>query len=131
MQKGQHIGKIVIAMQEQAQSLRVMKPRAQLKLRHDRSYLFIGGLGGLGRSIATYLVEHGARSIAFFSRSAAQTSRDDPYIRELETQGCSVQLHSGSVYNQQDVERVIQSLSMPVGGVLQASMVLEVFIFPL
>lgn len=126
LQKGQHIGKVVVSMAEDSRPLRVTQPRSHIKLRQDRTYLFIGGLGGLGRSVATLLVEHGARHLAFFSRSAGETPMDDPFIKELESQNVSVQLYSGSVYNETDVQNTIQSLPLPVGGVLQASMVLEV-----
>ena len=126
MQKGQHIGKIVVTLPENPKDLDTAIGRKDLLLRPDAAYLSVGGLGGLGRSVATWLVEKGARHIVFFSRSAGSLAKDDPYIKELEAQGCTVQTFSGSVSNFSDVQRVIDSVGKPIAGVLQASMVLHV-----
>lgn len=60
MQKRQHIGKIVVTMPKNPQSLAVKAVKQQFKLRPEASYLLIGGLGDLGRAISTWMVEHGA-----------------------------------------------------------------------
>ncbi|KAL8992696.1 MAG: hypothetical protein Q9169_006904 [Polycauliona sp. 2 TL-2023] len=125
MQKGQHIGKIVVGMPEKASELAATPTAKKLSLRPDVSYLFVGGLGGLGRSIASWLVENGARHLVFLSRSAGQVSGDDPFVKELAAQECSVQTFSGSVANAADVARVVASSTAPIAGVLQASMVLN------
>lgn len=129
MQKGQHIGKIVVNIPEgQADNvLEAVPARRELRLRGDRTYIFAGGLGGLGQSIATYLAELGARHLIFFSRSADKFAESNPELgRELESLGCHVQFIGGSIIQLQDVEKVISSAVNPVGGVLQAAMVLQV-----
>ncbi|TVY85232.1 Highly reducing polyketide synthase FUM1 [Lachnellula suecica] len=125
MQKGQHIGKIVVTLQETNKALTMKSERKKLSLPADRAYLLVGGLGGLGRSVASWLVEKGARHIIFFSRSAGSVPKDDPYFLELEAQGCLVQAFSGSVSKVADVRRAIKAAEKPIGGVLQASMVLN------
>ena len=126
MQKGQHIGKIVVTFPTNPTELEATANTRDLVLRPDVSYLSIGGLGGLGRSIASWLVERGARHLIFLSRSAGSVTSEDPYIKELAARGCSVQTFSGSVANMSDVKRVITSAAKPIAGVLQASMVLNV-----
>ncbi|KAL8695116.1 MAG: hypothetical protein Q9224_003449 [Gallowayella concinna] len=125
MQKGQHIGKIVVSMPESPTELEAKPNVRELALRPDVSYLLAGGLGGLGRSTASWLVEKGAKHLIFLSRSAGQVSNDDPFVKELAAQGCSVQMFSGSVANVADVAEVISSAAKPIAGVLQASMVLD------
>ncbi|KAF6220309.1 hypothetical protein HO133_003441 [Letharia lupina] len=125
MQKGQHIGKIVVTFPKDPMELEATADPKELVLRPDVSYLSIGGLGGLGRSIASWMVERGARHLIFFSRSAGSVTSEDPYIKELAALGCSVQTFSGSVSNLSDVKRVISSAAKPIAGVLQASMVLS------
>ncbi|KAI4122746.1 MAG: hypothetical protein LQ338_005639 [Usnochroma carphineum] len=125
MQKGQHIGKIVVTMPKDPMELEATAGAKKLTLRPDMSYLSVGGLGGLGRSIASWLVERGARHLIFFSRSAGKVKSDDPFVEELAAQGCSVQTFSGSVANIADVKRVVSSAAKPIAGVLQASMVLS------
>jgi hypothetical protein len=126
IQRGQHIGKVVITMPEKPQDLPLENLRKGLSLHPDKSYLFVGGLGGLGRSIANWLVERGAKHIVFFSRSAGKTPQSDAFFQELEAQGCVPTAFSGSVCNYDDVQRVVNSIKIPIGGVLQASMVLDV-----
>lgn len=126
MQRGQHMGKIVISMPENSTDLPAEPSRQELVLRHDRAYLFVGGLGGLGRSIATWLLEHGARHLVFFSRSAGKVPDDDPFVQELADLECMTTMVSGDVSKHDDVLRAIRASGKPVGGVLQSSMVLRV-----
>ncbi len=72
------------------------------------------------------MVEKGARQIIFFSQSAGRVTAEDPYVKELVAQGCSVQTFSGTVSNAADVRKVVLSAEKPIAGVLQASMVLDV-----
>lgn len=56
------------------------------KLTHFRSdayYALVGRLGGLGRVIATWMVENGARSIIFISRSAKEGSQTAPFFDKI------------------------------------------------
>src|SRR5437588_463247 len=95
MQKGVHIGKIVVMMPQNPDDLKVaLRPR-QFSMRADASYLLIGGLGGLGRSVAVWMAENGATNILFLSRSANTFNLDDPFFRELGVLGCAVQLFGG------------------------------------
>lgn len=126
MQKGTHMGKIVVAMPEDPADLPSEAAYEALSLRDDGAYLFVGGLGGLGRSITTWLAEKGARHFVFLSRSAGNMPDDDPFIRELSSLGCTATRVSGDVSNYDDVVRAIKAAGRPINGVLQASMVLQV-----
>lgn len=126
MQKGDHIGKLVVSMPHDQTELPSETGHDELCLRSDGAYLFVGGLGGLGRSITTWLVEKGARHLVFFSRSAGQVRDDDPFVHELQSLGCTVTRVSGDVTIYDDVVRAIKAAGKPIVGVLQASMVLQV-----
>ncbi|WYZ36126.1 hypothetical protein EsH8_XI_000009 [Colletotrichum jinshuiense] len=127
MQKSQHIGKLVVTMPENtaAHALPAEPVYKTLKLRHDRSYLFTGGLGSLGTAIATWLVEKGAKKIIFLSPSAGSLPRHARFAEELAMLGCVATFVSGNVAKYDDVARAIQTATMPVGGVLHAAMVLR------
>lgn len=127
MQKGQHIGKIVVTIPEDPSKLDVTSTVQTLALRPDASYLLVGGLGGLGRAISTWMVEHGARSLIFLSRSAGKSPDDQSFFRELELQGCSVQYFAGNVTVMEDVENVVKNAAKPIAGVMHMSMVLRVW----
>lgn len=126
MQKGSHIGKIVVTFPKDAKVLEATTYPRDLVLRPDMSYLSVGGLGGLGRSIASWMVEKGAKHLIFMSRSAGSVTSEDQYIKELTACGCSVQTFSGSVSCLSDVKRVVSSAAKPIAGLLQASMVIDV-----
>lgn len=126
MQKAQHMGKIVVTMPENRNELVSEATRNPIVLRSDGAYLLVGGLGGLGRAITTWLAEKGARHFVFLSRSAASVSDHDPFVLELEALGCTTVRVSGDVSNYEDVLLAIKAAGRPIAGVLQASMVLRV-----
>ncbi|KAJ5279261.1 hypothetical protein N7478_004633 [Penicillium angulare] len=126
MQGGRHIGKIVIEMPHDAKSPESSKIKPVSTLRPDRTYFLVGGLGGLGRAVATWMVEHGARYLIFLSRSAGtQNTIIRDFVQELHSQGCAVQLVAGSVSEKSDIQRAIKNAEMPIGGVINMSMVLK------
>lgn len=105
MQKGAHMGKIVVRMPADAQGLPATPTSQKLLLRSDASYLMVGGLGSPGQAASTWMAENGAKNLIYLSRSAGTTDRDQAFIMELkEGYGCSVQIFAGSVSVQSDVE---------------------------
>lgn len=126
MQKGQHIGKIIVDMTPKLDHPLSAKAAIELlQLDPEGSYLLIGGLGGLGKAIATWMVEHGARHLVFLSRSAGSTASDKAFIAELESQNVTVTVIQGSVSELADVERAVNASHKPLRGILQMSMVLR------
>ncbi|KAI2915447.1 hypothetical protein CBS147371_5732 [Aspergillus niger] len=125
MQKGTHMGKIVVTIPEGGRELPIAPIIPDLTMKANASYLLVGGMGGLGRAVATWLVEKGARHLVFFSRSAGNSEQDRRFIQELESQGCSVRAIQGSVLNEKDVARITQATEKPIKGVFQMSMVLR------
>ncbi|CAI7673580.1 unnamed protein product [Penicillium pancosmium] len=88
-------------------------------------YLLVGGLGGLGRMISTWMVENGARNIIFLSRSAKEGPENTPFFDGLRAQGCTVTPFAGSVTNLPDVENAIKQATTPIAGVIQMSAVMR------
>lgn len=60
MQKGSHIGKVVINMPEDLATLNPRAPKQKALFPGDASYILAGGLGGLGQAIAVWMAESGA-----------------------------------------------------------------------
>lgn len=125
LQKGSHIGKVVVSIPDAMTELPLCKATAKLQLRSDASYLLVGGLGGLGRAISTWMIENGARHLTYLSRSAGRSQKDRAFLRELESQGCCVQTFPGSVSSLADVVNVVKGVSKPIKGVLQMAMVIR------
>lgn len=72
MSQGSHIGKFVLAADRNAPVSVAPQPMKQGHFRADATYLITGGLGGLGLSLAEYLADRGARSLALLGRSAPE-----------------------------------------------------------
>jgi acyl carrier protein len=126
MQKGTHLGKIVVNMEQQnaTAALPVTSLAMTMQLQPDASYLLIGGLGGLGRSISTWMIEHGARHLVYLSRSAGNGPQDQQFFAELKDQGCIVTAIQGDVAISEDVARAVRA-APNLRGILQMSMVLR------
>ncbi|KAK4213197.1 lovastatin nonaketide synthase [Rhypophila decipiens] len=127
MQRGSHIGKFTVSMPENGDLSHlptVTSRQNSLGLQPDAAYLLVGGLGGVGRSIATWLVANGARHLIFLSRSG-RDARSEWFCRELEVLGANVQVFKGSVAKKEDVERVVAGSKVPIRGIIQLSMVLQ------
>ena len=82
------------------------------------AYILTGGFGGLGPSVATWLVELGARALVFISRSAGSTADDHRFSLELGSLGCSVFAVTGQIENMEDVRRDVAAFSRAIKGVV-------------
>ncbi|TWU78585.1 t1pks [Metarhizium rileyi] len=120
---GTHIGRVAIRIRdsEGLPTLRgeVRSPLKKLQLDPDGSYLLTGGLGGLGRAISTYMVEHGARNLIYLSRRAGQSDADQSFIGELKSMGVSAITVRGDINDLDDVSRAVAEARAPLRGVLQ------------
>lgn len=130
MQKGAHIGKIVVNMREESPSGVVNhipapagRPKA-LELDGSGSYLLAGGLGGLGRAVSRYMVEHGARRLVYLSRSGGTKAEDQTLVSELKSMGCEVAIVKGSVSDEDDVTCALQQ-APNLKGIINLSMALN------
>lgn len=125
MQKGQHIGKILIDMTDSESQLPVLPAQAGFSFSSTSSYMLVGGLRGIGRAVVRWMVEHEARNFTFLSRSAGNHEEDQQFAKELESQGCRVVMVAGSVTDPDTVQRTIQQAERPVAGVIQMSAILK------
>ncbi|KIA75610.1 polyketide synthase [Aspergillus ustus] len=119
------VGTSVLDIPSATKCLPVLPADPKLSLRSDVAYLLVGGLGGLGQSVSTYLVERGARHLIYLSRTAGESQAHQTFFRELESQGCSVQAIKGNVSSLADVSAAIRNAQLPIAGVLHLGMVLD------
>ena len=82
-------------------------------LRPNASYLIVGGLKGLCGSLAVFLAKNGARHLAILARSGYQDPKSQGVVREIEAQGCRVQLLVGDVSVAGDVEAAVSAITPP------------------
>lgn len=128
LEDGDHMGKIVVTFPPPNLSTPIesLPQRRSIEFDPTATYLLVGGVGGLGRSIAIWMVERGARSLIFLSRSAGRSDVSKALFREIESMGCSVTAVAGRVDQIGDVQEAIRQAKSPIKGMIQLAMVLRV-----
>ena len=106
----------------------IRTPAKPFRLSPDSSYLLPGGLGGLGRSIAQWLIDHGARSLIFLSRSGAHSPDAASFVADIKAQGVQVGVYQCDISILPQLEETIRSCAstLPqIRGVIQCAMNLQ------
>ncbi|TXH18570.1 MAG: SDR family NAD(P)-dependent oxidoreductase [Mycobacterium sp.] len=130
--QGKQIGKVVISLAVGGSLQAAAMPAVHaadlpVDIHADATYLITGGLGGLGRAVATWLVEQGARHLVLMGRSAPSTSAQQT-LDALRTAGAHVVVARGDVAEADHVASVIESIRLsmpPLRGVVHAAGVLD------
>ncbi|KFA49089.1 hypothetical protein S40293_07096 [Stachybotrys chartarum IBT 40293] len=125
--------KPVIALDATCESpIMMTRPRTkQLQFGGDVTYLLVGCLGGLGRSLTRWMMESGARRFLFLSRSGTDAPSAAKLVADLDAAGADVQVVRGDATNKADVIRAVQQVpsTSPIRGVVHAAMVLRDAVF--
>ena len=122
---GTRMGKVAVSFEDDKSRLRVMPTKYETVINPNKSYLMIGCLGGLGRSLSKWMMGRGAREFVFLSRSGLDKPAAQILIHDLREQGAIANVVRGDVGDREDVERAIQALTHPIGGLVQAAMGLD------
>ncbi|KAH9986727.1 polyketide synthase dehydratase-domain-containing protein [Xylariaceae sp. FL0662B] len=127
LEDSDHIGKVAITFPAAGSesSIKSLPQPRRIAFDPSATYLLVGGVGGLGRSIATWMVERGARNLTFLSRSAGASNVSKALFLELESMGCTVTAVAGRVDDMQDVNDAVRQSKSLIKGVIQLAMVLK------
>ncbi|KAJ8132654.1 hypothetical protein O1611_g971 [Lasiodiplodia mahajangana] len=126
------VGKVVISLQDDNAHVPVMPPKYASLFDQQKVYLLVGCLGGLGRSLARWMLARGARTFVFLGRSGCDKATAQDLVHRLKTSGASVTVVRGDVSKVNDVAASIAACvatHMPIGGVVQAAMGLQEGLF--
>ncbi|KAH8596055.1 putative polyketide synthase [Bisporella sp. PMI_857] len=99
LQKGSHIGKIVIKL-PQNNTLPLVPIFPLPEFRSDATYVLVGGLGGVGKAIAGWMASYGAKNLIFLSFFAVDIT-DATAVKEA-----------------------VSHATLPIAGVMHMAMVL-------
>lgn len=105
------------------------KSRANYLFDQNASYVITGGLGGIGRSIAKWMADHGAKHLILLSRSGAASSEAQKLVQKLTAQGVQVEAPPCDIANITALTEVIRKCGEtmpPIRGCIQGSMALHV-----
>ncbi|KAF3915792.1 hypothetical protein ABW21_db0200706 [Orbilia brochopaga] len=125
------IGKISVSLENPNSTLNIIPSKHRLKLDGDKTYLMVGCLGGLGRSISRYLFDRGARKFVFLGRSGIDKAPARRIVQELTTLGGICKVIRGDASQMIDVQRAVEAADScgPIGGIVQAAMGMNHAIF--
>jgi acyl transferase domain-containing protein len=100
-------------------------PRARWRVDSAAAYLVTGGLGALGRQVATRLAIAGARTIVLTGRRGMQTPGAAEIVRDLESAGArQVLVVPADVRQESDVDALfaqIEATGVPLRGIVHAA----------
>jgi NADPH:quinone reductase-like Zn-dependent oxidoreductase/NAD(P)-dependent dehydrogenase (short-subunit alcohol dehydrogenase family)/aryl carrier-like protein len=116
MARAQHVGKIVLTVEE-----------LEVALAPLGTWLVTGGLGALGRHVAGTLVERGARHLVLVARQPPSGERA-AFVERLRAAGARVEVAIADVSRRREVEALIESIAEtrpPLVGVVHAAGVLD------
>lgn len=123
---GNRMGKVAISFEDMSSVLKVQPHKYNTKLSQTKTYVMIGCLGGLGRSMSKWMVARGARKFVFLGRSGKDKIPARRLIDDLESSGADCKVIRGDVCNMADVQKAIDAADSRIGGVIQAAMGLNV-----
>ena len=132
MQTGKHRGKIALSWNEDEILQVVRNADDSLKLDGNATYVLVGGLGGLGRSLANLFVDHGARYLCFISRSGATSGQAQKLIQDLQKRQVCTKIYRCDIADKASLAETISQCSheLPhIRGVVQGAMVLRDVLF--
>lgn len=126
MSRGTHIGKFVLGAPDEVRTV-VPEPLTDGRFRADGSYLITGGLGGLGLSLAGFLVDRGAGALALLGRSEPG-SRAARRIAAWRERGVRVHTYAVDVSDETALRTTLSLVREelpPLRGVVHAAGVLD------
>jgi acyl transferase domain-containing protein/acyl carrier protein/SAM-dependent methyltransferase len=111
---GRHVARLAVA---------APMPRTAPVLQRDATYLITGGMGGVGRRIASEMARQGAGHLVLMSRSEPSSAEQLATLREIEAMGTRVTSWRGDVAVRGDMERLRAELPSwpPLRGVVHAA----------
>ncbi|TGJ84954.1 hypothetical protein E0Z10_g3853 [Xylaria hypoxylon] len=132
LQTGRHVGKLVVDW-AQEDTIQVVD-RRQLEYEFDgnATYLIAGGLGGIGRNVAVWMSQHGAKYLVLLSRSGVNSDQAKGLITQLEAEGVNIYAPPCDICDVDALSAVVrfaQDKLPPIKGCIQSSMVVRNRVF--
>ncbi|MCJ1465537.1 hypothetical protein MMC07_004155 [Pseudocyphellaria aurata] len=105
----------------------VMYRNTQRLLAKDGIYIIVGGLGGLGRYVCSWMVAHGARNLVAISRSGLVSEEAQETFRTInESMGCSMQVIQADACDRTAIVHALAQIRQTglIKGIVNLAMVL-------
>ncbi|CAG7951292.1 unnamed protein product [Penicillium nalgiovense] len=119
----------VVVQVEDSDVVTATLPRATQPLfQANASYMLVGGLGGIGREVALWMAQNGAKSLIFVNRSGLSKYESQMTVRNLVEKGIQITTRACDISDETAVQQMLHDLSYcvpPIRGLIQAAMVLN------
>lgn len=128
MQASRHVGKIVIAIPDEADPLRPVVADTSGGVSTAGTWVVTGGLAGFGLSTAQWLVENGVRSLALMGRRGAATEEAQAALAAFAEAGVTVLPLAVDVADRNALAAALDEVRCklpPICGVIHAAAVIE------
>lgn len=88
-----------------------------------------GGLGGIGRAVAEWIISKGARNVVLVSRKASSHPDADKVREKAEAAGCRLLIHNCDVSDENSLLELLRNIAEaglpPITGAINGAMVLD------
>ncbi|KAI1370345.1 KR domain-containing protein [Hypoxylon crocopeplum] len=126
-------GKRIIELNPDNTVLANIKTKPRYSFSSGGTYVIAGGLGGIGRSVARWMVSRGARYLILLSRSGAKSQAAKVLVSELESQNVCVTTPAVDISDLAALEDTLKTLARsmpPTRGCIQAAVSSRNYLFP-
>jgi acyl transferase domain-containing protein/acyl carrier protein len=125
MAQARHIGKIAVSFAERSRTQIQVGMPTQV-VRPDGTYVITGGLGGIGLTVARWLVAQGAQHLVLIGRRAPDRAAAQ-VVADLQEHGTTVVARQADVTDRAALAAVFTSMAdmPPIRGVIHAAAVLN------
>ncbi|ORY68325.1 acyl transferase domain-containing protein [Pseudomassariella vexata] len=117
----------VVIIPQNGEQVKVSHPASSCSLNPDGTHVIVGGTGGLGRSMARWMIQHGARYIVLLSRGGGQDTKVQQLINDTRDQATIV-VHACDISNEDHVRQLVSDCAKtlpPICGVVNGAMALH------
>ncbi|KAL6885742.1 hypothetical protein GGI43DRAFT_432364 [Trichoderma evansii] len=128
MQSSDNIGKVVLIPRPDDVVPVIPGGLGAFRLSSNGTYVLVGGLGGIGRSIAKMLADKGAKHFVFLSRSGNTRPEAQALLDELREQGVSSTVTAVDVADKAQLEAALNKVKQscpPIKGMINCAMDLK------
>ncbi|KAJ3560035.1 hypothetical protein NPX13_g9448 [Xylaria arbuscula] len=110
----------------------IVSPKITSLVKPQSTYLIVGGLGGIGREICSWMMGSGARNVLLVSRNAEDHPEAKLLMEIAGEKQCKLLIKNCDVSSERQLAMLltdVETTMPPIDGVIHAGMVLEDSIF--
>ncbi|KAG8411303.1 putative secondary metabolism biosynthetic enzyme [Metarhizium acridum] len=131
IQSGKNTGRTVITLDPDDKVSKYITRKSKWRFSNQATYLLVGGLGGIGRSIMAWMVEKGARYFIAPSRSGVKSHAATDFVAQMDQKGVRVMTSRCDASSSKQLADLLLACSdmPPIKGCINAAMALHDSLF--